>query len=194
MSTMENNNKVWLYRGLVVVGAGLMLVTWFMPWWTIDVEGFACDVVQIRPWGLEICDQMGDFEVLMKGAEMPAWFGTLMWVYLGVCMVALVLSLFVRGKGISLGKFKFSLSQLLIGGVGASYVVAGIVAAVYAAYRMKQAFDVPLVGRAFIDMGDPIIAYVDTKLLPGYFLIYAAGLMLLGLGLFRNKITGESEA
>lgn len=188
-----NKSRIWLFIVLVAIGAGLMLVAWFMPWWTIDVEGFACDVVQIRPWGLEICEQMGDFAILMKGAEMPVWFGPLMWAYLAACMIALLVGAFIRGMDIKIGKFQFSLSQLLVGGVGFSYLFAGVFAAVYAAYRMRKAFDVPLVGRAFIDMGDPIIAYVDTRLLPGYYMIYVAGLVLLLVGIFRDKITGEAK-
>ena len=187
----KDSAKVWIFRFLVAAAAGVMLVSWFMPWWTIDIEGFATDAAQIRPWGLELCDQMGGFAILLKGTEMPAWFGGFMWAYLGVCMIALLVGLFVHGEKYGFGNLKFNLSQILVGGVGFSYIVAGIVAAVYAGIRMRNTFDVPLQGRAFIDMGDPLIAYVDTRLLPGYYLIFVAGILLLVLGLLRNKITGE---
>ena len=186
-----SNARVWLFQILVVAAVGVLLISWFTPWWTIDVEGFATNAAQIRPWGLELCDQMGGFAILLKGTEMPPWFGGFMWAYFGVCMLALVAGLFVSGKEFHFGKLKFNLSQLLIGAVGFSYIVAGIVAAVYAAARMKSTFNVPLQGRAFIDMGDPLIANVDTRLLPGYYLIFVAGLSLLILALLRNKITGE---
>ncbi len=187
----ESSARVWIFRFLVVAAVGVMLVSWFMPWWTIDVEGFASNAAQIRPWGLELCDQIGGFAILLKGTEMPSWFGGFMWAYLSLCLIALLAGLFVTGKAFHLGQLKFNLSQLLVGGVGFSYIVAGIVAAVYAAARMKSTFNVPLQGRAFIDMGDPLIANVDTRLLPGYYLIYAAGFLLVILALFRNKITGE---
>jgi len=191
MEVKTSTAKVWIFRFLVLATAGVMLVSWFMPWWTIDIEGFATNAAQIRPWGLELCDQMGGFAILLKGTEMPNWFGPMMWAYLGICMLALLVGLFVNGKSFSLGNFKISLSQLLIAGVGFSYIVAGIVAAVYAGGRMQRTFDVPLQGRTFIDMGDPLIAYADTRLLPGYYLIYVAGILLLVLGLLRYKITGE---
>ena len=192
-SAKASDGKSWLFRFLVIVAVGIMLVSWFMPWWTIDIEGFATDAAQIRPWGLELCDQIGGFAILLKGTEMPSWFGAFMWVYLSLCMLAILVGLFVPEKKFSFGKIKFTLSQFLIGGVGFSYVFAGIVAAVYAGIRMKSTFNVPLQGRAFIDMGDPLIAYADTRLLPGYYLIYVAGLSLLALALLRNKITGAEN-
>ncbi len=193
VDTKVKKKKVWLFPVLVAAAAGVMLISWFMPWWSIDVEGFACNVATIRPWGLDVCPQMGDFAILMKGTSMPSWFAPFMWTYLGLCLIALVIGAFVISKEIRLGKFKIMLSQFLVGGVGLSYIVAGIVAAVYAAIRMKNAFGVPLVGRTFLDLGDPLIAYVDTYLLPGYYLIYVAGLLLLVVAIFQDKITGAQK-
>jgi hypothetical protein len=185
----ESEPSIWMFRFMVLIPVAIMLVSWFLPWWTIDIEGFADNAAQIRPWGLELCGQMGGFAILMKGTEMPAWFGSFMWAFLGLCMLAILVGLFVRGKEFGFGKFKFNLSQILIGGVGVAYLFCGIFAAVYAGMRMKNTFDVPLQGRAFIDMGDPLIAYVDTYLLPGYYLIFVAGILFVALGLTRNKIT-----
>jgi hypothetical protein len=73
-------------------------------------------------------------------------------------------------------------------------LAAGIVMAVYAAMRMKTMMNVPLVGTGYIDLGDPLIANVYTRLTPAYYLIYAVGAFLLLLAIFRNKITGEQKA
>ena len=43
---------VWLFRVFVLVAAGMMLVSWLLPWWTVDIESFGNNMVQIRPWGL----------------------------------------------------------------------------------------------------------------------------------------------
>lgn len=188
-----NTNRKWLFILLVLVGAGLMFAGWFLPWWTIDVEGFATDVVQIRPWGLDICEQMGDFAILMKGAEMPAFFAPFMWTFLGLCVVAILVGLFIEAD-VKIGNRKIKWSQLLVGTVGVGFIVMAIVAAIYASQRMGSAFGAPLQGRAFIDMGDPLIAYVDTRLLPGYYLLYAAGLTLLLTAIFREKIISQSES
>ena len=193
MEPKASNARVWLFRVLVVAAAGVMLVSWLLPWWTVDIEMFGNDMVQIRPWGLVLAERMGDFKVLLKGADMPVWFAPFMWAYLGLCMLALLVGIFIRGKDISIGKFKFTLSQLLIGGVGFSYIVAGIVAAVYAGMRMKNAFNVSLQGRSHIDLGDPFVTYVETRLLPGYYLIYVAGAILVALAIFRDKIINERK-
>ena len=47
------NSKIWLFRGLVLVGIGLLLLSWFMPWWSINVYEIGPDAAVIRPWGLE---------------------------------------------------------------------------------------------------------------------------------------------
>jgi hypothetical protein len=183
--------RVWLFRVLVVVVAGMMLVSWFLPWWTIDVEQLGNDIVQIRPWGLQMDDRLGGFEILLKGAPMPVWFAPFMWTYLGLCMAALLVGLVVGEKKIGFGGFKIKLSQFFVGGVGFSYIVAGIVAAVYASMRMKSMGDVPLQGRALVDLGDPLVTYVDTRLLLGYYLIFVVGVLFLVLALLRDKIIGE---
>lgn len=188
-----NNARVWLFRLLVVVAAGMMLVSWFQPWWTIDIEALGKEMVYIRPWGLEMDERMGSFSILVKGADMPAWLSPFMWTYLALCMLALLVGAWVRGKYIGLGKFKLKLAQFLIGGVGFSYIIAGIVAASYASMKLKASMNIPLQGHVFIDLGDPFITYVDTRLLPGYYLIYVAGLLCLVLALLYNPIIGEPK-
>jgi len=188
------NGRIWIFRLLVLVGVGLMLVAWFMPWWTIDVEGFATDAVQIRPWGLDMCEQMGGFEILLKGACMPVWFPYFMWTFLALCILALLVAMVTKGKEFKFSGFRFNLSQIFVAGVGFSYWVMGIVAAVYASMRMKSAFGAPLQGRAFIDKGEPLIAFVETRLLPGYWMIFVAGFFLLVVGLLRNTIVGKPKS
>jgi hypothetical protein len=186
-----SNARVWRFRALVAAAAGVMLLSWFMPWWTCNVEELGEDIVQIRPWGLVVDQRMGGFEVLIKDAQMPQWFTPMMWAYLALCMLALLTGLFLRGQAFGIGRLKIKLSQLLIGGVGFSYIVAAIVAVVYASMRLKGFFEVPLQGRILIDLGEPMITYVNTHLLLGYYLVYVAGLLLVVLALLRDKITGE---
>lgn len=187
-----NNAKDWLFRILVAAGAGVMLVSWFLPWWTIDIEELGPDLVQIRPWGLAVNGRLGSFDILIKGAAMPEWFAPCMWAYLGACLVALLIGLSIGGKEFVFGKLKFKLSQLLVGGVGFSYIVAGVVMAVYTTIRLGAFYNTPLQGRIYVDLGD-MHTYVTSSLLPGYYLIYVAGLVLIALAVFHDKITGESK-
>jgi len=182
----------WIFRILVVVVTGVMLVSWSLPWWSADIEELGKDMVQIRPWGLQVDERLGGFSIML-GTPMPAWFAPMMWTYLGLCMIALLVGIVAGEKEISFGKIKMKLSQFLVGGVGLSYIVAGIVAAVYAGMRMKSMGDVPLQGHAVIDLGDPLIANLDTRLLIGYYLIFVAGLLLLALAIFRDRIISEKK-
>jgi len=188
-----NPVRVWLFRFLVLVAALLLLYVWFNPWWTIDIEGFGKNMVQIRPWGLELNQRMGGFGVFIKRAQMPDWFAPAMWVFLALCLLALLVGMFVKDIKIGFGKFKITLPQFLIGGVGLAYLAAGVVMAVYAAVRMKAMMDVPLVGKGFIDQGDPLIANVYTRLTTAYYLIYVVAAMLILLAIFRNVIIGKKK-
>jgi hypothetical protein len=187
-----SNAKLWLYRVFIAAGGGVLLVSWFLPWWTIDIAELGPDLVQIRPWGLAVSDRLGSFDILIKGAAMPDWFAPAMFVYLGLCIIALVVGLFVGGKALGFGKLKLKLSQILVGGVGVSYIVAGIVMAVYASMRLTSFYNTPLQGRSYVDLGD-MHTYITSSLLPGYYLIYVAGFLLVVLALLRGKITGEPK-
>jgi hypothetical protein len=124
---------------------------------------------------------------------MPDWFSPMMWAYLGACIIALLVGLWIRGKEFGFGKIKFTLSQVLVGGVGASYFVAGIVMAVYASMRLSSFYNTPLQGRSYVDLGD-MHTYITSSLLPGYYLIYVAGAILVVVALLRNKIIGETKS
>lgn len=188
-----NAGRVWFFRFLVLLAAALLLYVWFNPWWTIDIEGFGKDMVQIRPWGLELNQRMGGFAIFLRDAQMPPWFGPAMWVFLALCLLALLIGMFVKRINIGFGKIKMSLSQFLIGGVGLAFLAAGVVMAVYASMRMKAMMDVPLVGTGYIDLGDPLIANVYTRLTTPYYLIYVLAAFLILLAILQYKITGEKK-
>lgn len=188
MDAKVNNSAVWVFRGLVLAAAVLMLVSWLLPWWTVDIESFGKDMVQIRPWGLALNVRMGDFKVLMKGADMPVWFAPFMWTYFGACMLALLVGAFIGRKEVGIGRFKIDLDQLLIGGTGLSYFVVGIVTAIYGSMRSKQIMGIPLLGRSFIDLGDPLVTFVESRFMLGYYLIFVTALLLIALAFFRDKI------
>jgi hypothetical protein len=188
-----NNTGIWIFRVLVLVAVGVMLVSWFLPWWTIDLEEIGKDIVQIRPWGLVVDERMGSFDVLIKGADMPAWFAPFMWAYLACCVIAVMVGAWVRGKEVGIGKLKIKLSQFLIGGVGLSYIIAGIFAAVYISIRLKGFYNTPLQGRIYVELGDAAHTYAESSLMTGYYVIFVAGLLFLVLAIFRDKITGEKK-
>lgn len=181
--------RTWLFRVLIVAAGALMFVSWIMPWWRaviIQLDRW----VAIRPWGLE--HNLGDFADYIKAAAMPSWFAPFMWAYLGVSILVLLFSLFAPGKVLQFGKLKMSLPQLLIVGVGLSYVVVVVVAAVYGSIRMDEFWHLKLIGKTYVEAGEIEKSYVEANLLTGYWLACAAGPLLVILGLLRNKIAGIS--
>ncbi len=147
--------------------------------------------VQIRPWQLEH-NISAEYYGYLTNASMPNWFAPIMWTYLGICMALLLLSLFVRAKMISLGKFKLELQQIIIGGVGLSYIVVVILAIIVAAIRTGDFYGVHIWGITEIDVGGWLEGRVEAGLLPGYWLACGGvGPLLIILATLRNKIIGK---
>jgi hypothetical protein len=187
-----SNARAWIFRGLVVVVAGLMLLSWSMPWWSVDLAELGNDLVIIHPWGLE--EHLEKLAPMIAGAEMPPFFAPFMWTYLGVCMVVLLFSLFVKDIKLSLGRFRLTLPQVLTGGVGLSYIVVVVVAFVYASIRVRDFYDMKLLGYTFVSLGPPLESGAYGSLDLGYWLAWVVGLSLVILALLRNKIIGYKQA
>jgi hypothetical protein len=151
--------------------------------------------IAIFPHAMEIGGSLRDYPQWLVGAEMPAWFFRLMWVYLWLCMAALVFSLFASDKTkIRLGRLKLSLPQALVGGVGASFIVFVVVFIGVVAIRAPQFYNAPLQGSIFVRMAEhegQAQSYVETGLQFGYWLACAAGALLVALALLRDRIVGK---
>lgn len=188
-----NNSRVWLFRALVIIGAALWLVSWFMPWWSIDVHEIGKNSAIIHPWGLETHLRDSEY-ALIADAEMPVWFAPFVFTYLGVAMIALLVGLFGPNKELALGKIKLALPNVLVGLAGLSYLITLGTAVVFAAYRMSGYFGgVNFIGYTYIDLGEPYKSGADAGLEVGYFVGLAAGVWLLVFGLLRTKIIGTAK-
>jgi uncharacterized integral membrane protein len=178
---------------LVIVAAALLLISWFMPWWSINVYEIGTDAAVIHPWGLETNLRAAEANMIAS-ANMPDWFAPMMFAYLGVVVLALALSLFAKNKPFKFGKWKFTLPTIIIALAGFSYVVAAATAAVYASIRTSEFFGgVNFIGYTYIDFGEPYMSGADAGLLPGYWLALVAGVLLIVLGLLRDKIIGAPK-
>lgn len=187
---MNANARVWIFRFLVLVAGGLLIYSWFQPWWSIDVYEIGKNAVIIHPWGLEAFLDQKDY-IWIESAEMPAFFAPIMFTYLGLAIAALLLGMLVKSKVLKIWKFNFTLSSFLIGVVGFSYIIVVVAAVVIAAIRTGDFWDVALIGESFIDLGEPYVSGAEAGLKVGYWLACTSGLLLLLLGLFRNKIIGK---
>lgn len=192
-NTSENGLRLWFFRALILIGAGIMLMSWFSPWWSARISDLAgADHIVLRPWGVEMVSEVKTYADRSL-YEMPAFFTPLMWAYLGFCMLALAVSLFVT-KRVSVGRFNLSLQQLLVGFVGFSYVVAVVTAYTIAQIRSGMA-GMEFVGTSMVF--NPMTAgntRIVSALQMGYWLSAGAGAYLLVLALLRSVIVGRRKA
>jgi hypothetical protein len=190
--------KVWLFRVLLLVAAGLMLLSWLQVWWRADIQEAAM-YVNIRPWGLE--HTLGSYiQYLGSDPSLPAFFAPLMWAYLGICLVLLLVSMFIKDIPVKLGKLGsilpkwlmgLPLPQWLIGGVGVSYVVFVITCALVAYIRVSE-FDMALIGETYLVIGHFELGTLAISGFQwGFWLACAVGPLLIVLGLLRGKIIGR---
>lgn len=187
--------RVWLFRGLVIIAAGLMLLSWLRPWWICTVDAMYMlnqGLIKIRPWGLE--HNLGSFAGWVTGSDMPVWFAPFMWLYLGVCIAALLFAAWIKDKVIRLIGRNFNLSRLIIGAVGISYIIVPVIAFVYAKMQSAE-FGANFLGYTYLQVDPHTGGFADlnASLQWGYWLTYVVGLILIALALLRNKILGKSE-
>lgn len=190
------NTRSWIFGILTIAGAGLFLYSWFQPWWNAYVVALKENGVTIFPYAMVVGSTLKDYPQWLVGSEMPAWFFRLMWVYLAACMAVLLISLFASAKvKLGIARWKFSLPQVLVGGVGISYIVFVVVCVAVIAMRAPQFYNAPLQGSVFIHMAEHegnAESYVETSLQMGYWLACAVGPLLVALALLRNKIVGKA--
>jgi hypothetical protein len=185
-----SKTRIWLFRSSIIVGIGLLLATWFLPWWRIDVilvNNWAVG----HPWGLETDPFVKGF---FPTAKMPDWFAPLMFVYLGLIIVLMLLNIFIKDKELHFGKLKFSLHQLLIFGVGVSIIVVAVLAAVVIYIRLQEPrfMGAPFLGHAVIQVDADL--HIDSatysRFQAGYYLALGAGIYCILLASLQKRILG----
>ena len=192
-SRSVSGSRTLIFRILTIAGGGLMLVSWFMPWWQAWIVALRELAVVIHPWGLESFMPQ-EYAAWLTGADMPDFFAPLMWLYLVLCMAALVFSLFASDKiRLGLGKFKLPLPQWLVVGVGVSFIVFVVVCAYVISLRAPEFYDAPLQGTVHVAFSDHEVSDVITSFQPGYLLACAVGPLLTVLGLLRGLIVGKPK-
>lgn len=182
--TFGGGAGAWIFRILLVAAAAFMVYSWFQPWWSADVAVIkGTDDLVLHPWGIEAVGQvrMGADPALY---EMPAFFTPMVWIYFGVAMLALVVSLFVNVK-ISLGPIKLPLAAVLIALVGLSYLVA-VGLAYWIGDMRATAMDTKFIGQSqYTDPMSSRKVKMVAELRDGYWYALYAGVALFVLALVR---------
>lgn len=190
-------SRILIFRVLVIVAAGLLLTSWFLPWWscTLDTMPGIEDALVIHPYGLDAHQVSGLFHLMPEEgaeAEMPVWFTPVMWLYLGLCILGLLFAAWKMNKSIRLMGRNFNLSKLLIGIVGFSYIIIVVLAVIVAATRMAE-FNMSFIGYSFVSFYWVVETGTNATLRFGYWLACGVGPLLIVLALLRNRIIGRPK-
>ncbi len=174
--------RIWIYRGLALAAAALVLVSFAMPWWTVDVKvGGSVSGVQIYGYGLR--HNLLNLAQYLAADETPVYQTVLAWAF-AILTAGLVLAgSFTRGwRG-----------RALLVGVGSTYIAYATVAVFLIVANRVADFNV-----AFLGWSTDVYADIQTidvtyfaKLGIGYYLANTAGVFCLILALLRNMITGR---
>jgi hypothetical protein len=184
---------VWLFRGLVLLGLAMIVVSWFNVWWRADITMLGDNWTQIRPYALEMDPFIKGY---LPSARLPDWIPPFVWTFFAVVVACMVLGMFVKEKVLGFGFFKFPLPTWLICGVGVAFIVCAVTMAVYASVEMGKFFGMQLVGDQYLLVDPDTSSYsmVYAKFMPGYYLAYVAGLYCIVLGLLSGRIKGNKRA
>ena len=177
---------VWIFRVLLVAGAAFMLYSWFQPWWSADIAVIpgTSDMV-LHPWGADVAGTVrANIDETAFEMPFPGLFAGFMWVYLGVCMLALAVSLFWTGR-LHLGRINVSWAMVFILLVGLSYAAA--VGLAFGIGTLKAgASGANFIGKSnVLEPGSGAKLKMVSQLLVGYWLALGAGGALTLLGLIR---------
>jgi len=186
------NVRVWIFRLLLLAVIGLLVYSWFQPWWQASIETIGDDAAVIRPWVLET-NMPPEVMAFVIGSQMPSWFAPVMWTYFGIVVLVLLVSLFITNREIHLWKIRVTLPGFMIWMAGFSYIVVVVLAVIVAAIRTGEYYYMKLLGTTLIDLGGEMVANAYGNLLIGYWLACAAGPLLIVLALLRNKIMGKTS-
>ena len=192
-NTKKNNNTGrWIYRGLTLVGLGLILYTWFQPMWVAFIEELGEEAVKIYPYTMTVIGTLRDYPQWIAGSEMPVWFWPAMWIYLLICVFSLLASFLFKNEWFKIGKKKVYVDQFLVGLIGFGYIVFVIVLPLTISLLAPQFGGVKLQGEVFISMDEHTESWVTSSLQPAYWITCVIGPMLMLMAIFRNKIMGKS--
>lgn len=181
--------RVWLFRGLVIGAAILMLVSFVMPWWIavtiypmLSEKEIPANSITVYAYGLRhTLYGYDEIYPYIEEDETPFYQMVLAWIYL-IISVGLI---------ISCGWLKGRYRSLLLGGVGAIYIAYAAIAGFVVISNRLAELGLPLQGWGVFRFAE---ADILGRLGLGYYLAYCAGFICLAISLLGDKIEGKVEA
>jgi hypothetical protein len=178
VKSVISNRKLWVYRILVAIAAGLMLASFIMPWWTADVfssaQGTFKEAIRIYGWGLQ--HNLVSLRDYILQDETPLYQTILAWVYLALSIVLIMLSSWLKGNK---GKW-------LLVGIGLFYIIYAAVAIAFVTAGRLAEYGFSLEGWNYFEENYGTSAGIKASLRFGYYLSYIAGGVSIVLALLRG--------
>ena len=172
-SPAVTRQRIWIYRILVVIACGLMLVSFLLPWWSTGmvVQGFSRQDNAIQVFGYGLKHQLNQLEPYILDDVTPFYQNVLAFVYLGVSLAAAAGSILIKGRK---GAF-----LLLLCGLGyLAYMLAATIT-----QRLGD-FGIAMQGWSTISNQVRKVSF-ESSLGLGYYLAYASSILLTALATLR---------
>jgi hypothetical protein len=185
--------RSWVYRCLIAIGIGGLITSWLLPWWGCYIIAIGMDdKIVIHPYGL--WEGLGGWGGMLGDmAAMPGFFTPLMWCYFGLCIGALIFTMWKMNTSIRLIGRNFSLSGLVVGLVGFSYAAVILIFYLYAKMRVGD-LGVEFIGMTYINPTPMIHTYAYTGYRDGLWVACGASAYLFVLAWLKNIIVGRAKA
>ncbi len=187
--------RTWIFRILTVLGTGLFVLSWLLPWWRTYImePELYMEYMQVSPWGL-LTSLPIDYRPYYNPWLMPDWWPIFAWAFFGVLVAAMLFSLIAKDKVFNIfGKIKISLPTLCILGVGVLYILTLAICVTMVYIKVNQFTPgFKLVGDTFISLGGAIEGTMHAQFEMGYWVACGTAILIIILALLRNKIMGKN--
>jgi hypothetical protein len=173
MKNMALKHGMWIYRALVIILCGFMLLSFIMPWWSADLSVIQePGAIRVYGWGLR--HNMDQLRQYIAQDETPMYQTLLAWGYLALSTLLLALSAWLKGKK----------GAVLTGVVGLGYLAYVLTALFGVITPRLEETGLVLQGQAVktVIVKNVIIT---SSLQWGYYLACAVGAACLLFGLMR---------
>ena len=181
-----SSSRVWLFRGLVAIAAGLMLASFIMPWWTADIFSSTLEINMkdaIRIYGHGLQHDLIELREYIIQDETPFYQIILSWIYLAASVGLVLFSPWLNGKK----------AQWLLGSIGIIYITYVLIAVFIIITGRLGELGFILEGYNYWPGTPGASAGIRSSLRFGYYLAYTAGGMCIALALLRGIIVGKPK-
>ena len=91
--------RLWLFRGLVAIAAGLMIASFIMPWWIADItHKIMGPIATIKVYSYGLSHNLVELADYIAADETPFYQTVLAWVYLAASVGLILFSTWLKGR------------------------------------------------------------------------------------------------